>query len=356
MCKKSVDTIKQWLLVAIALSFSACQSSEKDEILKLCEPTTLEAIEYDEEVIMGNPWGMKEIGNKLMLTFPSFPNNPMKILDTKTGKLLQEWGAFGNGPYEFQSCLFWGADDKNNILHLYDEPNATMKNYHWKERGDSLYLTKVEEVAYEERVDRIVIEGMALEGGKYVTTAAWGVDKPILLLDEKMDSLANFGDLPEDGHKFERLDFFSGRFDSYKNTFVFAALYIGYLAYYELTPDSVVKKRWSHFLQKPVYTDKGVGGLDRTIVKEGFVGVTMNDKYIFLSYSGSIYDAKKVKEAEIYPENILMFDHKGKLLRNFYTKGHRISRIALSNDGKTLYALSMKPEYRIVRFDISEYV
>jgi len=52
-----------------------------------------------------------------------------------------------------------------------------------------------------------------------------------------------------------------------------------------------------------------------------------------------------------------MFDHNGKLLRNFrVTNNDSLGKIEISEDEKTIYVSCYEPEPAILRIDISEYV
>ena len=50
--------------------------------------------------------------------------------------------------------------------------------------------------------------------------------------------------------------------------------------------------------------------------------------------------------------NILVFDHNGHFLANLHTD-RSASRLSVSDDEKTIYAVTEEPEIAIVRFDIS---
>ena len=72
--------------------------------------------------------------------------------------------------------------------------------------------------------------------------------------------------------------------------------------------------------------------------------------YIFCSYFGQ----KSVREnrRNITVHNILVFDHNGHFLANLHTD-RSASRLSVSDDEKTIYAVTEEPEIAIVRFDIS---
>lgn len=347
----------KWIVsIYLFLSFLSCENENKEKLLTLGKPIPLEAIEYSEEAIMRNPWDIKPLNDKLLLFFPSLSTSNkdvIKIMDARTGKLVGHWGNFGNGPDEFQASLYWGSSDKEETFFLYDTNAGRGRVYHWAFQEDSLMITQVKEISYKQHFDKYLMQGVRLENGNFVASPLFGVDKFLLLLDNRLDSLATFGDFPDKICSASTLEYLDARFSAYANKFVVAMSYLGYVACYEQQLDGKVVKLWSHYLQKPIYKENG---FDLKQMKEGFYGVAMNENYIFLTYSGELDTPEKRKKGKVHPETLLMFDHKGKLLHTFRTIGHRLTAIALSPDGKTLYAVAVYPEYRIVRFDLSPYI
>lgn len=347
----------KWIVsTCLFLSFLSCATKNEEKLLTLGEPLPLKAIEYSEEAVMSNPWAIKSLGDKLLLFFPSLSSSNqdvIKIMDAQTGRLVGHWGNFGNGPDEFQASMYWGSNDKEESFFLYD-PNASRgRVYHWAFQDDSVIITQTKEIFYKKQFDIYTIQGIRLDNGYCVTAPIMGVEKSLLLLDSQLDSLASFGDFPEKTYEFCDFQHFDARFSAYGNKFIVAMSLLGYVACYEQQSDGKVVKLWSHYLQKPIYGGKG---FDFKQVKVGFSGVAMNEKYIFLAYSGKLDDREKRQNGEIYPKTLLMLDHKGKLLHTFHIEDCSVTAIALSPDGKTLYAVAVYPDDRIVRFDLSLYI
>ncbi|MBC8600297.1 hypothetical protein H8784_00995 [Parabacteroides acidifaciens] len=339
-------------ILFLFLLLVAC-SEKKEGILVFPKATELAAIEYPEEAVMGTPWQIKPVGDKLLLFFPSSRDeNVIKIMDAHTGKILSSWGIFGNGPGEFFLPQYWGADDERMLLYLYDVNTYRFREYKWSLLQDDLVMEQIAETPFKRDFLKPG-RGARLENGNFVSAIIYGIEKPVLVMDSQLDSLTIVGDVPDDEHKTITLFDYDGRLASYGNSFVFAMSSIGYIGFYEQLPDGKIEKRWVHYTEKPVYNGTE---LNRKILKDGFGGVAMNDKYIFATYSG-VHDSRENRQSgQVYPETILMFDHKGKLLRNFHTKGKRQTGIAISEDGKTLYATVVYPEIEIVRYDISPYI
>lgn len=85
-------------------------------------------------------------------------------------------------------------------------------------------------------------------------------------------------------------------------------------------------------------------------MKLGFPDVKITKNYIFCSYFGERLTREKLKTLKV--RNILVFDHKGNLLKNLRLE-RSVGIIAISEDEKTLYAVTEEPEIAIIRFDIS---
>ena len=85
-------------------------------------------------------------------------------------------------------------------------------------------------------------------------------------------------------------------------------------------------------------------------MKLGFSDVKMTKNYIFCSYFGQKYVRENRRNIKVH--NILVFDHDGHFLANLHTD-RSASRFSVSDDEKTIYAVTEEPEIAIVRFDIS---
>lgn len=78
----------------------------------------------------------------------------------------------------------------------------------------------------------------------------------------------------------------------------------------------------------------------------------MTPNYIFCVYSGQKWDQTGISDQ---PKNILVFNHNGKLLKNFHLD-KAIGKIAVSEDEKIILAVSIEPDIDIVRYDIADWL
>ena len=78
----------------------------------------------------------------------------------------------------------------------------------------------------------------------------------------------------------------------------------------------------------------------------------MTKNYVFCVYSGKSNVDEYGETATTLPETILVFDHKGNPIKKFHTDKD-IIRVAVSEDEKTMYCISVDPEVEIIYYDIS---
>jgi len=158
---------------------------------------------------------------------------------------------------------------------------------------------------------------------------------------------ANIGNVPDEHHRSTDLSSYSGSTSVYDNKFVFVMASLGYIACYEKLVDGAIQLLWDFYLEEPKYVKKQ---LDRKNLKLGFSDVKMTKNYIFCSYFGQKYVRENRRNIKVH--NILVFDHNGHFLANLHTD-RSASRLSVSDDEKTIYAVTEEPEIAIVRFDIS---
>lgn len=316
-------------------------SYPKSEILQIGEAIEMNALEYKNEIIINNPLDIEIIDNNLFL-FQSKGDKAAKILNINNGEITNSWGTRGNSSEEFIYPLSWGINKEKMTLYLYDLNCFILREY--KYNNENLIL--INETPYK-RKQNTLLHATVLDNNNIIASVIYGNEKPLLLLNEKLDSLCNFGEIPDINHKTIDLRTYSSILSSYKNTFVNVMADLGYIACHEQSKDGTIKKKWEHYLEKPIY--KG-NTLDRKLLKRGFVDVKMTQNYIFCVYSGKKWNSPNM---DVQAETMLIFDHKGKLLKNYHLD-KCIGKIAISDDEKTIYAVSLEPKISIVRFKITD--
>jgi hypothetical protein len=132
----------------------------------------------------------------------------------------------------------------------------------------------------------------------------------------------------------ENYSYLYGWFASRGNKLYFAAQSIGYLVCYEISDDGDIKKDWEAYFTTPKYEPGPFFGWKKEN-KQGFFDIQVNDKYLFLSYSGT-----SLEEGTIMPESILILHHNGKVKKHIKLDGgHMVGKFTLVGD--SIYAVGL---------------
>ena len=333
--------MKNLSIIILLFLFSSC-IKENSVLLPLDEETPIIGQDYPNELFMSYPLGIDIIGNDLLI-FTHKDQHIIKIVDAQNGSETKNVGLRGDGPNEIVQPFYWGFFD--NHIYLYDFGKKKLRKYNWNTTKTEIDFLSVKEISLSEQWD--LLAGKIINNQFFVTNISFGLSKPIVILNDQLSLKDNLGEIPDKKPQTKALFSFSGHLSSYENRFVFAMAEVGYIAYYELNPDGTNSLLWDHYLEKPIY--KGTG-LDRNQLKLAFSDVKMTKNYIFCSYFGEKLSRENMKTLK--PRNLLVFDHKGNLIKNFRSK-RSLGKFTVSEDEKTIYAVTEEPEVAIIRFDIS---
>ena len=325
-------------LSIIFLLFSCSQPENK--LLDLGESTPLSAVEYSEELLTTSPQCLMLLENNLFV-FQTRGDVVAIIMDTETGKQTDTWGRKGKGPGEFVRAEHRGTLSDNHTVYLYDtNSSGKLRKYKYDTIKNKLEIE--EEVTFKP-TSVFLAHGTVLDNGLIAGNVAFRQTpgSSLMILNKNGDILSEIVRFPDEAHKTKDLRRYAGNLSSYGNMFVYTVSMFGYIAFYEVTQDGSASLKWEHYLEKPL--DKGDKSLDLRNLKSGFINTIVSKDYVFCSYCGKKYDDP------FSSETLLVFDHKGKLLKN-YALDRSINRIAVSPDGKTIYAGVYTPETGFVRF------
>lgn len=258
---------------------------------------------------------------------------------------LHHTGHFGGGPKEFTQPEYWGRNEYNDIF-IYDLGLKSLRKYSWNEISNTSDLPEVNNIPLKNK-DILVLSGKYMNDNCFIASSMAGLTQPIIELDKDLEIKANIGNVPDEHHRSTDLSSYSGSTSVYDNKFVFVMASLGYIACYEKLVNGAIQLLWDFYLEEPKYVKKQ---LDRKNLKLGFSDVKMTKNYIFCSYFGQKYVRENRRNIKVH--NILVFDHNGHFLANLHTD-RSASRLSVSDDEKTIYAVTEEPEIAIVRFDIS---
>ena len=331
--------------IYILLTFLSLSCSKNNlQIISLIEETPINAIDYPNESIMSFPWSIDVVNDKI-LTFFTRGEYFIKVYDANNGMELHHTGHFGGGPKEFTQPEYWGRNEYNDIF-IYDLGLKSLRKYSWNEISNTSDLPEVNNIPLKNK-DILVLSGKYMNDNCFIASSMAGLTQPIIELDKDLEIKANIGNVPDEHHRSTDLSSYSGSTSVYDNKFVFVMASLGYIACYEKLVDGAIQLLWDFYLEEPKYVKKQ---LDRKNLKLGFSDVKMTKNYIFCSYFGQKYVRENRRNIKVH--NILVFDHNGHFLANLHTD-RSASRLSVSDDEKTIYAVTEEPEIAIVRFDIS---
>lgn len=290
------------LIIAIA---SSCSDKKNSDLLILNKSISLNCIEYDNELIMPNPLSIELIDSSLYLFQPQGEDAAL-IVDKNNGKIKGSWGKRGNGPGEFTYPLFLGENSKEKYIYLYDMTRFTLRSYKYHDLSNESNLVIKKELKLKPYMAALRYTTV-LENGNIIASCTYNQESPLLLMNNNLDSINSFGDIPDKDHKSIDLRSYWGTLSSFQNKFVFAMAELGYIVCYEQEKSGDIIKKWDS------------------------------------------------PNMDVHAETILIFNHKGKLLKNFHLD-RRIGNIVVSSDEKTIHAISLEPEISIVRYEIENYL
>lgn len=332
----------KYSIIIFCVLLTSCFHSQKHDILTLPQETIIKGIDYPNEIFMNYPWSIDIIDNKLLL-FATKGEYIMRIVDADSGSEIKQIGTFGGGPREFVQPVYWGY--RNNEIYVYDEHRMRLRKYNWYALLESSTLPEIQEISLKGE-DKNILFGRILNNGNFVGSVVIGMPKPIITLNAQLNTIENIGNIPDKKHQSTALTTYGGAIDTYNDKFVFAMNSLGYIACYKQQADGSSFLLWEHYLEEPIY--KG-NQLDMKNLKLAFPDVKMTKNYIFCSYFGERLTREKLKTLK--PRNILVFDHQGNLLKNLQSD-RSVGKFTVSDDEKTLYAVTEEPEVAIIRFNL----
>ncbi len=337
--------------ILFSLVFLMCScSKETQEVLDIGESKPIQASAYW-ELLCASINDIAVVGDYL-LVFPTGKVDVALVIDRQTGEELGKWGQFGKGPGEFKQCHFWNGPSDTDDMWIFDVGYFKLRHYS-TDPHDYTNIQLLEEIDF--KLPSFVSEGCVLSNGYIagiMSFSADGYTSPLVIMDKEKNIVQQVGLLPDSEHekvKFVKnaklVDYrtYGGWMASYGNHFVQSMSYYGYLAFFESDQDGHTKCVKEQFMEPVKYTEDNT--LDIGNLKQGFVHAAMNKDYVFAGYCGLPYDE------EFICETILVFNHKGKLLRNYHLD-RRIGSFDVSPDGKTLYAEVSDPETGIVVYHL----
>lgn len=305
------------IYTCLLLFLFSCTPSHQS--INLDDETEIVPELFSDELVMPPPTQMRDLNSHIVFMTPNM-GSCLLFLDKKTKEIFT-WGRVGNGPDDFFQVSCVGQD--GNKMKLYDTNLRKYAEYEVLSR-DSIDLNRIESRQINSgNISLLNIH--AMDNGAMVGFAGFGCDKMFVLLDKDFKVVKSFGEPPVEGFPEENFLQLYGTFASYQNKLFFASQPTGYIVCFDIDSQGSIVKNWDLFLTAPLYnSDSGKWEKEN---KWGFFDMQANEEYVFAAYSG-----KTVLDQERVPQNILVFTHEGKLIKNIRYKNEYIGRFTISKD------------------------
>ncbi|MDR2680079.1 MAG: hypothetical protein LBC47_04630 [Tannerella sp.] len=333
-----------FVIVFVLGMISGCSGRRGD--IPVVRKTLSAGVVIADSLYLSFPGQLRVTSAHILLNTPFDSDGFLKIYDRQTGRELGWTGKVGNGPGEWITPSFGNvAGDR---IAVYD---ANVKKY---------VLAGVERLYGE------VSEAGAM---KKIDVSPTG----FVFLNERLAVAADFSETPfkliSDGRIFPCGQYpfkepVSNTFDCYqgllavhpkKRVMAYGMLGNPYLSLYRVKPDGV-ELIWENQFKEPDYSISGgklhwgnghsTGVSDVTFTKDYIACLTpdaKNEENMFGTFV-------RGREMKVPLMSVYLFDIEGNL-RYILDPPFHIIRLASDTDSNTLYAVSIEPDYRIVRFD-----
>lgn len=315
---------KQHLLLLLLIA--SCHSFNKTskETINLINETEINPLVLDLDIVMTPPAQLLVEKDFLVFINPG-GGHPVLFLNKNTKDIFL-WGQTGSGPDDFISpkCI-----EQNNNLTLYDV-NLHKAIEFTVDMKDSISLIP-QKRQYIQPDSISLIDLHTMSNGFTVGAVGIGGEKMFALLNKEMKIIRTFGEPPIEGLPKENFLSVYGTLASFGDKLFFSCLRTGYIACYTIRNNGNVAKEWEHYLTVPLYD----ANFDKWTPdnKYGAFDVKATKEYVFVAFSGKILSSS----SSVLPQNLLIFNHSGKLIKNIRCKDSSIGKFAI--DGDTIYAL-----------------
>ena len=127
----------------------------------------------------------------------------------------------------------------------------------------------------------------------------------------------------------------------------------GYLCRYDISDEEDVTLKWEKMLVEPVCNVYEANLARKKNNLDGFYGLTANDKYVFVTYSGELCYKAFENYSACTPKTLLGFSIDGELVGK-YALEHQSMSVLLSQYTPQLYLLNCESECNVEIFEMDD--
>lgn len=346
--------MKQYCSIIIFLFLISCGRNKEYDFLSIPSKPIYGSY-FNKEIMSGELARLFSLDcGILMFQLSQLPHEPVcQILDEKTGERVGSFGSRGQGPEEFGASDFIGKSEDEDTLYCLNMPSTIMM-YVREEKGADYRFLETKQVKI--KGNYFTTNVCHLSNGYNIATTLSGGKEFFILLDREFNEIRRFGHHPVQGMTAEANDFMrlQGDMVSFKNSFYFATRFFSYLCRYDISDSGKVTFKWEKMLVEPscnVYeANISIRGNEHL---DGFYGLTADDEYVFVTYSGEIYNGFLKEYSACTPKTLVGFSSDGELIGK-YSLEHKSMNVLLSKDKTRLYLLNYEPEFTLEIFKMDD--
>ena len=332
---------KIFIIFTIALMIVAC--SQKSEN-KLPERNFLPVTAVIADSLYTSFPGTLRINTKhLILLCPMDGQEKfLMIYDRETGEQITRVGNIGQGPEEWNAPMLSNVIDDRLVVF---DPNK--KQFTLIEASD-LYQSISNSDSFT-KIDNPMISFTYIDNKRYIVST-FKEKQPFEMISEKGTVIC--GKYPFDVNITNTFDRFQGIVTMHpqKKIIVYATSSNSYLAMYRIG-DNSLDLIWENQFKEPDYTiidqqlhwgDNHTGGISEVTLMKDYIVCLIKD---FKSEA-------RGRDPKAAPKAVYLFDYKGRLTHIFDLPNHTV-RLAADGQSNTFYAVSVEPDYAIVKYDLT---
>ena len=348
----------QFSLAATVLCLFASCSSSKQEGMKditLIPTYKVEGVKYNqEEIVARNAWEFHRIGENFFI-FNALPNSAALVVRMSDCRELGEFMPRGMGPGECKTPRYAGCSAGEDTIYMYDTYNYGVSDFVLPvQRQDTLRYDFIRDV----RSLQQELHGPTyrLENGSYVGFRLFGTRHLFSLLDERMDTICTFGNLPlpVEDDELKSFNAFQCVTTAEKNTIYYGSKFFPYMCAYEVKGKDNIELKFQHNYIPPVYDyTNGMIRFDGDKTKEGFMDMKINGDYIWTTIRDEYSNEIRKDPNKSICKSIILFNKKGEPLAR-YELPIRGSKFCFSKDGKRMFLFTIDCD--IYEFQVSDFL
>ena len=343
------------LALAISCLIVSCSSSKQEGMKDISQLPTYQVmgVKYNQdEIVSRHSWEFHRIGDNFFI-FNGLPNSAALVVRMSDCHVLGEFMPKGMGPGECNTPRYAGCSSEEDTIYMYDTFKYGVSEFVFPvQKEDTLRYGFVG--AVRSLQEELHGPTCRLENGLFVGFRLNGTRHLFSLLDERMDTICTFGNLPIPVEDDVLKSFmpFQCVMTVEKNTIYYGCKSFPYMCAYEIKDRNSIELKFQHHYFPPVYTyHDGRFRFDGDKTMDGFYEVKINGDYIWTMIRDEyISEVQKDPFVKGFCQSACLFNKKGEPLAKFKLPV-RGNHFCFSKDGKQLFFHSVDSDIYVFQVD-----